>query len=294
MNPARITVRFPASGDLGDLGPLIDVFHRFIQRGLVEGLVLDVADYRHVPKGPGVLLVGHDVDYGVNEAGLTVLRKRTTDDLATQFRDALRMGLGLLQAVGDDGAFTAQFDTSTVEVRVLDRRLGEPDEVAASARDALGTDVAALLGSDASIEVVPTEDPRQAATVVIRAGEDAASQALEKLGGVQAPGQSPWDITADELKRLRDSDAEFVLLDVREESETSIATLDGTLIPLGQLDGRLGELDRGAHIVVHCRSGFRGAQAVRQRRDAGFEDAWHLNGGLMAWRDRVDPSIPQY
>lgn len=108
------------------------------------------------------------------------------------------------------------------------------------------------------------------------------------------PAQSPWDISVEDLKKLRDEGAEFVLVDVREPHEYEICHLDGTLIPLGSLAGRLDELDPNAHIVVHCRSGGRSAKAVQAMRAAGFTNAWNVQGGILAWIERVDPSLTAY
>lgn len=106
--------------------------------------------------------------------------------------------------------------------------------------------------------------------------------------------QSPWDISVEDLKRLRDERADFTLLDVREPREYEICHLDGELIPQGTLASRLEELDRHAHIVVHCRSGGRSANAVKAMRGAGFENVWNLNGGILAWIERIDPSLTKY
>lgn len=108
------------------------------------------------------------------------------------------------------------------------------------------------------------------------------------------PIQSPWDISVEDLKRLRDEGADFVLVDVREPHEYEICHLDGELIPLGTFPGRQGELDRDAHIVVHCRSGGRSAKAVEAMRSAGFKNAWNVNGGILAWIERIDPSLTPY
>jgi sulfur-carrier protein adenylyltransferase/sulfurtransferase len=108
------------------------------------------------------------------------------------------------------------------------------------------------------------------------------------------PQQSPWDISVEDLKKLRDEGAEFVLVDVREPHEYEICHLDGRLIPLGSLPGRLDELDRDVHIVVHCRSGGRSAKAVQAMRAAGFSNAWNVQGGILAWIERVDPSLTAY
>ena len=103
--------------------------------------------------------------------------------------------------------------------------------------------------------------------------------------------QSPWDISVEDLKQLRDAGADFVLIDVREPQEVAVSHLDGIHVPLGQLAGRLGEFDRDAHVVVHCRSGGRSAKAVEVMRGAGFSNAWNVQGGLLAWAERVEPGL---
>lgn len=103
--------------------------------------------------------------------------------------------------------------------------------------------------------------------------------------------QSPWDITVEDLKKLREEGTDFVLLDVREPREYEVSHLGGRLVPLGQLTARLDELDREAHVVVHCRSGGRSAKAVEMLRGAGFGNAWNVQGGLLAWAERIDPGL---
>jgi rhodanese-related sulfurtransferase len=294
MNPRRIKVTFPLAGELPDLGGAIEAFHRFIQRGLVEGLILDVADYRHVPQGPGVLLVGHDVDYGLAEDGFSVVRKRSLeDDAATQLRDALRMGLGALEAIAADIEFDVAVDRARFTVAVFDRSLGAPGEVADALVEQIAPLVTELYGQDVKLAPVEVTDERQAAAVHVEADPQAAAGVLEALGGAQPPLQSPWDITVEEFARLREQDDDLVLVDVREESEYETVNLGGRLIPLASLPERLDELDRDDHIVVHCRAGNRSATAVEQLREAGFSNAWNLNGALVAWRERIDPSLPR-
>lgn len=294
MNPLRLSVRFPVDRSPDDLEPALEVFHRFLQRGLVEGLILDVADYRHVPDGPGVMLIGHDVDYGISHRAFTVVRKRSAHDpAAQQLRDALRMGLGALDAIADDGGLGVSVDRSRFIVTVPDRRLGPADQVAEALRAELEPVLAEVLGAGASLSIVD-RDPRAAAAVAVRSDPQAAGELLAKLGGSQAPGQSPWDISVEELARLRTSDADFILLDVREPNEYDTVNLGGRLAPLASLGEAIADLDRGTRIVAHCRAGTRGAKAVAQLRDAGFDDVWNVNGGLMAWIDRIDPSLPRY
>jgi len=108
------------------------------------------------------------------------------------------------------------------------------------------------------------------------------------------PQQCEWDISVEDLKTLRDDDANFVLIDVREQKEFDICELGGELIPLQTLPQKLGELDKSAHIVVHCRSGARSANAVNLMRQSGFSNAWNVNGGILAWIDRIDSSLTPY
>ena len=103
--------------------------------------------------------------------------------------------------------------------------------------------------------------------------------------------QCEWDVSVEDLKRLRDEGVEFVLIDVREEHEYVACNLEGQLIPLGTLSDKLAELDPSAHIVVHCRSGGRSANAVITMREAGFENVWNVNGGMLAWIARIDVSL---
>lgn len=106
--------------------------------------------------------------------------------------------------------------------------------------------------------------------------------------------QSPWDIDVEDLKKLRDDGADFTLIDVREPHEYEICNLDGELIPLGTLAEKIPELDPAAHVVVHCRSGGRSAKAVQLLRGKGFANAWNVAGGILAWIDRIDPSLTKY
>jgi adenylyltransferase/sulfurtransferase len=83
-------------------------------------------------------------------------------------------------------------------------------------------------------------------------------------------------------------------LDVRELHEYQICNINGHLIPLGELPSRVSELDSAREIVAHCRSGVRSANAVAFLRQAGFRKVWNLRGGILAWSDEVDPSVPKY
>lgn len=102
-------------------------------------------------------------------------------------------------------------------------------------------------------------------------------------------------ITALDLKaRIDRGDTPFIL-DVRNPEEVAICRIEGsTVIPLPELPGRLGELDRGTPMVVHCKSGKRSEKAIELMRQAGFSRLTNLSGGILAWAKDVDPSLAVY
>jgi sulfur-carrier protein adenylyltransferase/sulfurtransferase len=102
------------------------------------------------------------------------------------------------------------------------------------------------------------------------------------------------EITPRELKQRLDRGDDLYILDVREPHEYQICNLNGHLIPLGEISRRLHELDSSKEIVAHCRSGKRSAEAVEFLRKAGFKKIWNLKGGILAWSDEVDPTVPKY
>jgi sulfur-carrier protein adenylyltransferase/sulfurtransferase len=114
--------------------------------------------------------------------------------------------------------------------------------------------------------------------------------------GEETPGpdvQVP-EITPRELKARLDRGDDLYILDVREPHEYQICNLKGHLLPLGELPRRVHELDSSREIVAHCRSGKRSAEAVDFLRKAGFRKILNLKGGILAWSDEVDPSVPKY
>ena len=100
-----------------------------------------------------------------------------------------------------------------------------------------------------------------------------------------------------ELKARLERGDRPVILDVRKPHEVQIASIEhDLLIPVDELPERLSELEpyRDREIVVYCRSGARSARATKLLREAGFRDVKNLKGGILAWSQEIDPSIPQY
>jgi adenylyltransferase/sulfurtransferase len=102
-------------------------------------------------------------------------------------------------------------------------------------------------------------------------------------------------MSVQELKAKMERGESFGLLDVREPFEFEIARIDGAkLIPLGEIPERTDELQRGQTLIVHCHSGRRSAEAVRLLKQRGFAKIYNLEGGIDAWSDFIDPSVPKY
>jgi sulfur-carrier protein adenylyltransferase/sulfurtransferase len=118
--------------------------------------------------------------------------------------------------------------------------------------------------------------------------------------GVPAPGDVSADAGLPEItpEALRDELAAAdppMLVDVREPNEWEIVHLPNAhLIPRAQLPDRLNELTGARRLVVYCRTGGRSSQATRLLLDLGFSNVRNLTGGITAWAEKVDPSLPTY
>ncbi len=104
------------------------------------------------------------------------------------------------------------------------------------------------------------------------------------------------EITVRELKEKMDAGEDFELIDVRQPDEYEIARIEGSkLIPLGEILQRMDEIDNSKEIIMQCKSGGRSARAIMALEQAGFEgNMSNLVGGIGAWSDEIDPSVPKY
>jgi adenylyltransferase/sulfurtransferase len=116
--------------------------------------------------------------------------------------------------------------------------------------------------------------------------QPAAAPDAKQINGIEQ-----IEVTA--FKQQRDEGKDFFLLDVREPHEFKIAEIGGYLIPLGDLQKRVGELDRNREIVVQCKVGGRSQKAAEFLQQAGFK-VKNLAGGIQAWSEQIDPRVPKY
>jgi molybdopterin/thiamine biosynthesis adenylyltransferase/rhodanese-related sulfurtransferase len=115
--------------------------------------------------------------------------------------------------------------------------------------------------------------------------------------GGEASAPAAREIEVEEYAQLREAGRPHLLLDVREPSELAICQIDGNLnIPLGQLPARLGEIAawKDRMVVCQCKSGKRSMKALETLVKHGFSDVVNLRGGILAWGERVDPSLNAY
>ena len=112
--------------------------------------------------------------------------------------------------------------------------------------------------------------------------------------GAEPAAEGP-EVGAAAVAAERAAGKDLLILDVREPEEWEICHIDGaTLVPLGELPGRLAEIDSHRPIVTQCRTGVRSMKALEILRAAGFRNVRNLRGGIHAWADEVDPSLPKY
>lgn len=99
----------------------------------------------------------------------------------------------------------------------------------------------------------------------------------------------------EELKQMMDNKEDFQLIDVREEHEFEICNLKGELIPMGEIAENVSRISKDKTVVIHCRSGVRSGNVINfLESNHGFTNLYNLKGGILAWADRIDNSMPKY
>jgi molybdopterin/thiamine biosynthesis adenylyltransferase/rhodanese-related sulfurtransferase len=138
-------------------------------------------------------------------------------------------------------------------------------------------------------------------TRIVRVSKNPDTKITELINYEQFCGLEPIEeipvkeITVAELEEWRDKEEDFQLIDVREPYEYDIVNIKGKLIPLGQILNHASSIERGKKVVVHCRSGKRSADAIRElQKQFGFTNLYNLKGGVLAYAKEIDQSLPVY
>lgn len=101
--------------------------------------------------------------------------------------------------------------------------------------------------------------------------------------------------TVEELKQMMDRKEDFQLIDIREPDEFDICNLNGQLIPMGEVPENMDKISRDKPVIIHCRSGSRSANLIQfLENNFSFTNLYNLKGGILAWADRIDPSMTKY
>ncbi|HQV00845.1 MAG: rhodanese-like domain-containing protein [Bacteroidia bacterium] len=97
--------------------------------------------------------------------------------------------------------------------------------------------------------------------------------------------------TVQELQQMRNDGSDFQLIDVREEWEFETANINGELIPLGHIMDEQDKISKSKPVIIHCRSGSRSTTAVKALEQLGYTNLYNLKGGIMAWKNEIDPTL---
>jgi len=98
-----------------------------------------------------------------------------------------------------------------------------------------------------------------------------------------------------ELKEMMDSGVDFQLIDVREPHEFEICNLKGQLIPMSEIPENIDKISKDKTVIIHCRSGARSGRIIQYlEQEYGYNNLYNLAGGILAWADEIDTSMPKY
>ena len=159
MHPKKLQVKFFTKSTDVNLEKLIPVFHEWIREKKIDDeLLIDVADYSHVPQGPGIALIGHQSDYYLDMAddkpGLLYSRKRLgPDSLEAGVEDAISRALNACTLLESESELGLEFDTRTFELVAMDRlAAANTDETFSKITPALEAATTKLFGKAATAE----------------------------------------------------------------------------------------------------------------------------------------------
>lgn len=166
---------FLNNGDALNLTDAVNVFHSWIQQQSLDDLLIDVADYRHVPSGPGVILVGHNAHYAFDHAegrwGILYNRKTVVDaDAVAQIGQAIAVGLDVCRKLAAEEAFQGKIDlvTDSMQVMINDRLLGENSEEGCQALEPQVKEALSKAFGEQDYELEPVNDRRKRLTFNVK------------------------------------------------------------------------------------------------------------------------------
>ena len=170
--PKRLTIKFTLKENPSfEAKKIVPVFQRWIQEHTVEGLLIDVTSYTHVPNGPGVILIADEADYGYDlsegKVGLRYTRKRfLPDNLADALGQALRLAVIASQRLEDEDLLEGiEFDFASAEIGFLDRQHYQNTPAVFDAVQAeLSQTLSELYGAEVSLSRT-NDDPREVFSV---------------------------------------------------------------------------------------------------------------------------------
>lgn len=102
------------------------------------------------------------------------------------------------------------------------------------------------------------------------------------------------EITVTELKKLRDDNVDYQLIDVREDHELEICEIGGENIPMSDVMDNLDKISKTKQVAILCRSGARSGTVCRALEAEGFDNVYNVKGGILAWADEIDPTLEKY
>ena len=102
------------------------------------------------------------------------------------------------------------------------------------------------------------------------------------------------EITVTEFKKLQNDNADYQLIDVREDHELEICEMGGEHIPMGDVMDNLDKISKTKQVIIHCRSGARSGTICKALEAEGYNNVYNLKGGIIAWANEIDPSLEKY
>jgi hypothetical protein len=185
MDLQHVNIKLFVDGSEASLEPLVPIFHRWIQEKALEELLLDVADYRHVHAGPGVMLIGHQANYSIDNTddklGLLYNRKTVFEGTnQDRFRQAARAALTAYQRLVAEPKLEGkiQFNSKEIQLLINDRFLGpNTAETRAEFEPEVKSFCSELLGSG-DYTLCFEKDPRKRLSVTIRSSQPISSEQL--------------------------------------------------------------------------------------------------------------------